>query len=38
MEQPVQKGKENRPLGGGEGHQPAGSNRRGQARQLAPNF
>ncbi|XP_030660399.1 protein BEX3-like [Nomascus leucogenys] len=37
MEQPTQNGEEDRPLGGGEGHQPAG-NRRGQARRLAPNF
>uniref|UniRef100_A0A8C3W8I7 Protein BEX3 n=1 Tax=Catagonus wagneri TaxID=51154 RepID=A0A8C3W8I7_9CETA len=38
MEQPVQNGEEDRPLGGGEGHQPAANNRRGQARRLAPNF
>uniref|UniRef100_A0A8C5JVF9 Protein BEX3 n=1 Tax=Jaculus jaculus TaxID=51337 RepID=A0A8C5JVF9_JACJA len=31
MEQPLRNG-EDRPLGGGEGHQPAGNNRRGQAR------
>lgn len=38
MEQHMQNGEEDRPLGGGEGHQPAGNNRRGQARRLAPNF
>ncbi|KAI5239768.1 Protein Bex3 [Manis pentadactyla] len=38
MEHPMQNGEEGRPLGGGEGHQPAGNNRRGQARRLAPNF
>ncbi|KAM9180916.1 protein BEX3 isoform 1-T2 [Trichechus inunguis] len=39
MEQaPIQNGEEARPLGRGEGHQPAGNNRRGQARRLAPNF
>uniref|UniRef100_A0A8C3YH30 Protein BEX3 n=1 Tax=Catagonus wagneri TaxID=51154 RepID=A0A8C3YH30_9CETA len=38
MDQPMQNGEEDRPLGGGEGHQPAANNRRGQARQLAPNF
>ncbi|ELV13023.1 Protein BEX3, partial [Tupaia chinensis] len=37
MEQPMQNGEEDRPLGG-EGHQPAGNNRRGQAPRLAPNF
>ncbi|XP_064134717.1 protein BEX3-like [Loxodonta africana] len=39
MEQaPVQNGEEARPVGRAEGHQPAGNNRRGQARRLAPNF
>lgn len=40
MEQPLQNGQEERPLGGGDGHQPAANNhnRRGQARRLAPNF
>nr|BAB22697.1 unnamed protein product [Mus musculus] len=50
MEQPLQNGQEDRPVGGGEGHQPAANNnnnnhnhnhnhhRRGQARRLAPNF
>ncbi|XP_031199542.1 protein BEX3 [Mastomys coucha] len=44
MEQPLQNGQEERPVGGGEGHQPAANNnnhhhhRRGQARRLAPNF
>ncbi|CAI9180901.1 unnamed protein product [Rangifer tarandus platyrhynchus] len=38
MEQPVQNGEEDRPLGGDEGHQPERNHRRGQARRLAPNF
>ncbi|XP_037350795.1 protein BEX3-like [Talpa occidentalis] len=38
MEQPMQKGEEDRLLGGGEGHQPAGNNRRARARRLAPDF
>ncbi|XP_003507946.4 protein BEX3 isoform X1 [Cricetulus griseus] len=40
MDQPLQNGQEDRPLGGGDGHQPAANNhnRRGQARRLAPNF
>ena len=38
MEQPVQNGEEDRPLGGGEGHQPERNHRRGQARRLTPNF
>ncbi|XP_035872487.1 protein BEX3 [Phyllostomus discolor] len=38
MEQRMQNGEEDRPLERGEGHQPAGNNRRGQARRLAPNF
>ncbi|XP_005412047.1 PREDICTED: protein BEX3 isoform X2 [Chinchilla lanigera] len=37
MEQPMQNREEDHPLGGGEGRQPAGNNRR-QARRLAPNF
>ena len=38
MEQSMQNGEEDHALGSGEGHQPAGNNRWGQAQRLALNF